>query len=290
MKYITYTNNYSYYALSTSNNYIYAKDFTYDTGTGVYTLGSDRIQTWNMTDGDKSNLSTHHYTCFNDTGECSTLSYVYYASAPLNSSHIFYIALTDGKSVEDAVSEMLYSDDVNQVNSIIKTGVDAWYKHYMLSYDDALEDTIYCNDRSQRNADTNGWNPNSGSVSTDMRFKEYNVTSDLSCTNTTDQFSVSNNSAKLTYKVGLMSSPEANILNNSNARKTDQYYWLGSPYNFDNYVAFGRIVLSTGSMNSNYAINNLRGLRPSVSLKTGTEYTSGDGSMINPYVVDTSNN
>ena len=285
MKYITYTDIYRYHALSTSNNYIYANNFTYDVGTGKYTLGSDRMQTWNMTDSDKSNLSTHHYTCFNDTGECSTLSFVYYASAPSNFAHIYYINLIDGKSVEDAVNEMLYNDDVNQVNSTIKTGVDAWYKHYLLNYDDTLEDTIYCNNRSQKNVDTNGWNPNGGSVSTYMNFIEYNSTSDLSCTNTTDQFSVSNNNAKLTYKVGLISRPETHILNNQNARKTEQYYWLGSPEAFSSYSASGQGVSTSGYFGNSVIV--VHGLRPAVSLKTGTKYISGDGSMANPYIVDT---
>ena len=80
----------------------------------------------------------------------------------------------------------------------------------MLGYDEYLEDTIFCNDRSIRNLA--GWNPNGGKTNTWLCFKEYKVTNDLSCTNVTDMFSVSNEQAKLTYKVGLMSSPEMNIL------------------------------------------------------------------------------
>ena len=146
---------------------------------------------------------------------------------------------------------MLYNNDVNQINSTIKSGIDAWYKHYMLNYDNYIEDTIYCNDRSQRNTDTNGWNPNGGSVfDDDMNFKEYRVTSDLSCMNSTDQFSISNNKAKLTYKVGLMTSSEMNTLGNANAIKTGQYYWLDSPKYFDGYLsgAIGWYVFSFGAI------------------------------------------
>ena len=93
----------------------------------------------------------------------------------------------------------------------MKSGVDAWYKKYLLEdYDDYIEDTIFCNDRSIRSL--GGWNPDGGMTNAYLQFKEYSVTSDLSCTNTTDQFSISNNNAKLTYKVGLMSSPEVNII------------------------------------------------------------------------------
>ena len=285
MKYITSTYNYYYYAIVSSNNYIYAKDFTYNSGTNTYTLNNDRYQSWTMTDSDKTNLATHHYTCFNDTGECSTLSYVYYTLTPSTSGYIYYINLTDGKSVEDAVNEMLYNDNVNQTNSDIKTTIDNWYASNMTSYTNYLEDTIFCNDRSQSNQSSNGWNPNGGSVSTYMYFKNYSSNSDLSCTNTTDKFSISNNKAKLTYPVGLLTYPETYLLNNSNLRKTGQYYWLGSPFIFYDLGASGRRVGPSGYNSNNY-VDDPSGVRPAVSLTPGTEYTSGSGSMSDPYVVE----
>ena len=238
-----------------------------------------------MTDTDKSNLSTHHYTCFNDTGECTTLSYVYYASTPSNSAYIYYINLTNGKSVRDAIDEMLYDDNVNTTNSTIKTGIDAWYKRYMTGYTSKLEDTIFCNDRSQNNASTNGWNPDGGSVTTNLQFKNNSSNSDLSCTNVTDRFSLANTKARLTYPVGLLTYPETYLLNNSNIRKTGQSYCLGSPGSFSSHFAFERSVNTAGS-NSSDGVSVTVGLRPSVSLKPGTEYVSGSGSMADPYVVE----
>ena len=135
------------------------------------------------------------------------------------------------------------------------------------------------------NADTNGWNPNGGSLSTYMYFKEHNVSSDLSCTNETDKFSVSNNVARLTYKVGLMSGPEMNILNYSNAIVSAYDYWLGSPLSYNFVNASSRLVGTTGSNVD--VVSDSNGVRPSVSLTPGTEYASGDGSMTNPYVVRT---
>ena len=113
---------------------------------------------------------------------------------------------------------MLYNDDVNTTNSIIKTGVDAWYKKYMLDYDDYIEDTIYCNNRSQSNASAIGWNPNGGDIITTINFRESNLSKDLSCQNSTDKFSTLNPKAKLTYKIGLMSSLEMNMLNKQNKK------------------------------------------------------------------------
>ena len=108
--------------------------------------------------------------------------------------------------------------------------------------------------------------------------------SDLSCPNDTDKFSVSNNKAQLTYKVGLMSYREMNLLNNSNARKTGQYYWLASPYYFNGSYAFEWSVRSIGNLSSEY-VGYTIGVRPAVSLTLGTLYSDGDGSMENPYII-----
>ncbi|MBR1937052.1 MAG: hypothetical protein IJ842_05090 [Bacilli bacterium] len=279
--YTTATSNTSMTYISSSKNYKYAKGFTWDGS--KYVLNNDTSTTffdWNETN--KTSINNAHYTCWNDTGECTTISYIYYMSG----TKPYYINITNGKSVEDAVNEMLYDDGVNQVNSTMKSGVDAWYKHYLLEdYSDYLEDTIFCNDRSI--SSLGGWNPDGGMTNTYLQFKNYNVSSDLSCTNTTDKFSVSNNKAKLTYKVGLMSSSEINILNNDNVRKAGRYYWLASPYFFNIiYYAYSCVVTSSGHL-SNDGIYFSQGLRPAVSLKPGTVYLSGDGFMEHPYVVDT---
>lgn len=66
------------------------------------------------------------------------------------------------------------------------------------------------------------------------------------------------------------------------------YYYLISPYSFDYFNGHGstsvREVGSDGDMKYGY-INFVNGVRPVVSLKPGTEYTSGDGSYTNPFVV-----
>ena len=277
--YVTSTSTSNMQYIKVNDNYKFAKGFTYENGT--YKLNDDQVQFWNITDNDnKNSLNNHHYTCFNTTGECTNISYIYYVSSPT----YYYINISGGKSVEDAKNEMLYADNVNTTNSTIKTTVDNWYATNMADYDKYLEETIYCNDRSQRNADTNGWNPNGGSVSTYMYFKVYNSTTDLSCTNETDKFSVSNNKAKLTYKVGLASTPEMNLLNNVNARKTGNYYWLASPYYFNNYGAYVGYVGDNGGLN-NYYVHSTLDVRPSVSLITDTEFTGGEGTTSNPYVI-----
>ena len=256
-------------------NHYYGSSVTWD-GTNYTLVDPIEIENYN----NMNNISTHHYMCVsNGLKTCSTVAYIYYYTG---SSYYYYITLSNGvQSVEKAMEDMFTK---NTTNSTIKSGVDAWYKHYLLEdYDDYIEDTIFCNDRSIRAL--NGWNPNGGMTNDYLQFKEYNVTSDLSCTNTTDKFSVSNSNAQLTYKVGLMTSPEMNLLTNNNARKTWQWYWLASPYYFSDYNAGERNMYSGGSIDG-LNVPSPRGVRPAVSLSPGVKYVDGgDGSMANPYVV-----
>ena len=251
-------------------NHYWGSSVTWD-GTNYTLVDPVEIENYN-------NLSSHHYMCVEKgLKTCSKVAYVYYYS----SGTMYYILLENGVTrVEEALKEML---ETNKYNSTIKSAIDAWYEMNMMDYSDYLEDTIFCNDRSI--SQLNGWNPNGGSTSSYLQFKEYNVTSDLSCANETDRFSVSNEKAKLKYKVGLMSSPEMNLLNNNNIRKTGQWYWLASPLSFVSGDAFVRGV-NTGGYLNNDSVYRAGGVRPAVSLVSGTEYSRGDGSMENPYVID----
>ncbi len=264
--------------------YKYAKGFTWDGN--KYVLDNDTsVSFWNISDSaNQTSLNNAHYTCWNTTGECTSISYVY----SLLSGVRYYINLSNGESIEDAMNKMLYSNDVNTINSTIKTGVDAWYAKYLSNYDSYIEDTIFCNNRSQTNADTNGWNPNGGVITGNndfLNFKEYDTTSDLSCTNETDQFSTLNSKAQLIYKVGLISSPEVKLLSNVKACATGMDYWLFSPHFFNQNRPAVRRMSSLGIL-GNYIVQASHGVRPAISLKPGTTYTSGDGSMASPYIVN----
>ena len=262
--------------------YKYAKSFTRD-GSKYILDDNNAIISWNVTyNGNRSKLNNAHYTCFNKTGECTTLSYVYYIMDEIN---MRYVDLTGGESIEDAVNKMLYNDDVNVKDSIIKTRVDDFYEKKLLNYSDYIEDTIFCNNRTQLNSDINGWNPNGGDVSTMMKFAEYNPTENLICTKETDSFSTLNNKAKLKYKIGLASSPEMNILGNSQIRNIGEYYWLGSPHSFDSTTPYMSSISYVGDFGKLY-VAIWEFLRPAISLKSNIRYTSGDGSEANPYVVD----
>ena len=58
-----------------------------------------------------------------------------------------------------------------------------------------------------------------------------------------------------------------------------------SPSNFNNNNANGFNVNSNGNLNNNN-FNNSNGARPSIVLANGTRYSTGDGTVYYPYVIE----
>ena len=258
------------------NNYKYAKGYTWDGN--KYILDNDSsVSFWDLNDtANRTSLNNAHYTCWNTTGECTSISYIYY----LSENRLYFINITDGKGVEDAINEMLYNNDVNTNNSTIKTAVDKWYKDHLLEeYDDYIEDTIFCNNRKYSNNTTSGWNPNGGSLSNMMYFSDSTI---LKCQNETDMFSVSNPIAKLSYKVGLIAKPEMKIIRTANSLKAGQEYFLLSPSRYCTKDVEFTFISSEGHYG--WTTGGSLGIRPAISLKPGIAYISGDGSKENPYI------
>ena len=271
LRLITSYNSSGYYY---APNRYYGSSVTWD-GTSYTLVDPIGVENYN----NMTNISTHHYIC-PTYGEknCSIVGYMYYR----NSSSIYYLKLENGVTTISQAMDDMFTKNTN--DSAPKKGIEAWYSKYMLDYDDYIEDVIYCNDRSIRSL--GGWDDNGGMTNSKLQFKEYTVTSDLNCTNDTDKFSVSNPSAKLDYKIGLMTSPEMNILNQPYIRRLGVPYLLGSPFYFD-YYGYIRDVSSNGVFSSTPISQSFDVLRPAISLKPGIEYYTGDGSMEHPYIVDT---
>ena len=280
-----YNNIYEYSSKSLPNQAytVFGSSFTYTNGS--YTLNDTMKILWSK---GYNTINNNHYSCLNNSVTCTSLYYVYYT----NSSYAYYITLTDSKSVDDALNEMLYNEDVNTKNSTIKTTIDNWYKNNMISYTDMLEDTVFCNDRSMNNKESNGWNPNGGSTSTHLYFKGYDTSNaSLKCTNANDKFTVnsSNGNGSLTYSVGLLTVSEAELAGYgiSNYLNSGENFWLGSPwgiYYFDDYDTYARVLSSSGI--SSNKVDNSNGVRPVISLKPNIEILSGDGSFTSPFVIN----
>lgn len=290
---IAFDNGYIYYytlsngdtnGTNKSSNYVFGKSFVYENG--IYTLSDTTTISTNDWITNKSKVNNYHYTCLNNETKCSSIDYVYI----IEKGNIYHVTLTDGKSVDDALNEMFYADDVNKNDSVLKSYIDSWYKRNMTNYTSQLEDTVFCNNRSMSNQSSNGWNPNGGKTTTYLYFKNHYTNYSLVCSNETDRFSMSNSKAKLTYPVGTLSAPEVNLAYKNADYKTyylknGNGYWIISPSSIDIAYSATTMVNSAGSLYNN-SLSRENGVRPVISLKTGTVYASGDGSYTNPFVVE----
>ena len=289
-----------------SNGYLHGNSFTYENGS--YTLKG--------TDSDKLD-STHHYTCLNNTGTCSSLYYEY-----CDWDSVYYITLNDGKSIENALSEM-HSKSSNTKNSTIKTVVDNWFQNTLMEYfsnlerdyNNYLEDTVWCNDRSYLEDvvynynvfSESGWNPNGGIISDRFLYfssvgrRELGTPSTV-CKNKNDSFTVSDikkGNGALTYPVGLLTSDEILLAGGHNQQNKSYYlytnnaWWTMTPFYFgkyyyhsNSYDTLGQfhyefVVDSNGILtaNSYYESNRITstsaGVRPSISLKPEVKVADG---------------
>jgi len=220
---------------------------------------------------------THHYVCL-ETGkkECTTVAYEF----NIFTNKVYYIELKNGDTLENALNKLLS----NGTDSFLKYIIEDWYERNLIPYNNKLEDTIYCNDRSV--IDYGGFEPNKTG---DLLFKGYNINSDLSCSRIQDQFSTLNNDAKLKYKIGLLTFSEVNLLNYKNLIPSSEYFWTMTPRSFFSddgqyNMVFNANTISYSSTSGNGFVGDIR---PVISLKPNITYTTGDGSTSNPYVIDT---
>ena len=296
---------------------VYGNDVTYDTTTGKYTLlttTTSKVSEWS-TDFEKIvGANGYHYTCFNDSNTCSEVSYIYYHASTISTGSYgtsYYINLTNGKKINDAIDDMFTSDS----NSAIKTSIDTWYASNMTDYTTMLEDTVWCNDRSI--SDYSGWDKDSSGLGKNLLFGFYErlfstYEPTVNCKNKNDAFTVADvtkGNGKLTYPVGLLTGDEVMYAGGADGAASNDYYlntdarfWLNAPTKISQTTS-----VTTGSgpcisrnpengwcleyaFYSGYLVfadvTETLGVRPAISLKNGIAYTSGDGTESSPYIVE----
>ena len=279
------------------DNYLFGNDFSYDSENNQYTL-TNTVGPFRGIEN-MSTMFNHHYTCFNTSGTCEKIFYLIYIQA----SNYHFIELENGESIEDALTNMLDSDKVNKYNSSIKGIIDNWYYNNFMDYTSYLEDNTYCNDRTI--ASLGAWNPNSGplnrSTTNFLKFKAYDRdgsdNKNISCKKITDQFSTSNNKAKLQYPIGLFSFEELNNINSNDLLKSNINYWTMSLSDYGYY--FGTWIVITnqngspmagfiptsGLLHHGNSIDTQNGIRPAISLKRKINVIGGTGSLTEPWIL-----
>ncbi len=262
----------------TSDPIKYGNSFTYDTNTNTYTL-SGTTETINDWSTGYNTINNTHYTCWNASGSCNTISYIYYTTDEFAT----YFDMSNGIGISDAITEMLHADNVNHFNSSIKGIIDTWYAKYLSSYTNKLEDIVYCNDRTI--LDIGAMNPNGGNTYNYswLNFKNFIQSPSLVCTNITDQFAMTNNKAKLTYPVALITLEELENFTSDSLKATGTWYRTLTPDYYAGMAAFNYAIDYDGSVNYTPASES-GGVRPVVSLGSNSSIVSGTGSEADPWI------
>ena len=295
--------------ISASTTYNFSNDVSYENGT--YTLLGDLATgSFPNAEVEAAAMTDHHYFCLDGATSCSTIAYVVEMNVT-NSGYmtISYLPFSGYANIEAAKEAMF----VNEHNSNAKTIIDNWFHDHLISKQDELEDTPFCNDRQMfagtlaskdTPAATLDLFPNieqnfpsyasSFFMGARAYYEEFSITNyrpNLGCDNVRDTFTVSDQigNGKLTYPVALATSTERQL----------------SGQAFDSYYPPSDMVRSSGTTMSPLMIsdtdwNSLGGgvymdpgetaqqsgwYYPVVSLKYGAVISSGTGSLADPYVI-----
>ena len=187
-------------------------------------------------------------------------------------------------------------------NSTIKRVLDTWYQNNLQSYASSIDGNAgFCGDRTPSTSNINS-NNQGGTGITQTYYGGYirlvtNKQPTFDCQNE-DLFTTSGSSQgnkALTYPIGLISADEVvyiggvyGIKNTNYYLYTNSAYWTMSSYYFNiggsGGNAYGFYVRLDGNLYFT-SVNNPIGVRPIINLKADTQFSSGDGTATNPYVV-----
>ena len=269
-----------------TQKYNFGTGYTFDEATKKFTLTGDIKQlTWN--DNHDEIVNNGLYSCLN-----TSCNVVYKVTGYINATQMIVQPISYS-------SNSLLTAQTNKTDSPIKTKLDNWYKTNMTSYTSKLADEIFCSDRSISSG--------SGYLTTPTTlYGAYNRLHDskkpsLKCSGDNDKFKMSNESTKLDYPVGLILADEVALAggrsyyngkyspNSNYYLYNGKYYWTLSPSYFNPYYsgAYVWYVLPSGSLCPWDYVTASMGVRPVINLRADTLITKGDGSALNPFVVET---
>ena len=270
------TTGYDWFTNTTKYNF--GTGYAFNESTGKFTLtGTIKQLTWK--DNHDEIVSGNLYSCLNTN--CNVVYKIteYQSDTRMTVQPISY----SSDSYADAVT--------NTINSTIKNTLDAWYKDNLTSYASYLADEVFCNDRSTSGGGGYLVTPTTY-YGTYSRLVSSKLPS-LSCIQDSDKFKVSNENTKLDYPISLINADEVamagGIYNTSNSSYylyNGQNFWTMSPFYFNSYTSSSLVwtVRSLGSLSNNSVTTSFY-TRPVINLKADTEITKGDGTALNPYVV-----
>ncbi len=272
----------------------------------IYTLDTSTGQSISGTWADKrANAATrYHYFCTDGASSCDNtmIGYILYFGS---SSDIYYLGIDGYDNIEDAKTAMF----TNTNPSKAKVTIEGWFEQQNLdghiadtrNYEDDLEDTVFCSDRSFYSGSLKSKDNNTSIYDISyygaygrnyIKNAQKNFEPSLDCPNTNDAFTKesANGNGALGHKIGLATADELTIAGigrvsdgSDNYLYTGQSVWSSSPHYFSYDFAYGNSW--SAGLNNDY-IGDRNGFRPMVSLKSGTEFVSGTGLQTDPYIVE----
>lgn len=165
--------------------------------------------------------------------------------------------------------------DVNGTDSIAKEYLDNWFEENMLDHVKELEDTVWCNDRTETN----------GTFNARTRLESGNPT--LECQNIEDSFTVFSNkgNAKLTYPIAIINADEATY-GGEVLKKTQTATFINKAYSYWSmtpYTQNKNMYPNSKGMLNMHNFTYEAGIRPMISLRNTAVLLSGKGTKENPY-------
>ncbi len=278
----------------------------------VRTTGSGGVKmiyngTWSNNTCAKSSSNTNaasSSTYFNrgtpsdSTNNYGTSRFIVYVGYNYNSTYAY-----NNTSYTSAVANStLFSNDTA---SNLRTQLESWYANNMTAYTSILEPSAgYCNDRTTYTGTTTSslttstvpYNTSSATsyFGSYIRNATTNSQPSLNCPNTTgyDLLTTSNG---LTYPSAPLTADEAALAGSGYSASTTPYhtnsflrsgwnFWLLSPSSIITNSVFSFYLHGNGYLTGG-AVHTTDGVRPTISLTSGTTPTSGTGTATDPWVI-----
>ncbi|MBP5634598.1 hypothetical protein J6X09_02805 [Candidatus Saccharibacteria bacterium] len=238
--------------------------------------------------------ASHRYICAD--GYVATGVYCEKGAVIIQGSDVFL--LYDGElTIQDAYDRM----ERNDYDSKAKAVLDNWYAEHLTTYSSQLEDTVFRNDRrfSGFLRDViDSWQNTSVSTRTSFGSTANYANPGEECARKIDSFTVNESAignGKLTYPIGLATFEEG-LMAGSVYGVVDYDSWITrsgwtytmSPYYAEDTEDVALFVIGNG--NTRPMMREMRPttghlLRAVVSLKPGTRFRTGNGTVSKPYII-----
>ena len=191
----------------------------------------------------------------------------------------------------------------NTNKSTVLTNLETWYNSNLKTYENLIEDNVFCTDKTNKtdttynpfkwsNVNGLGYSKNTTFYRATQRLVSYNDNAG----GTGPSLKCNGEFNKVISKVGLMTADEQSFAgyarNQYNTatylqeNATDTYWWSLSPGDFSGTDAGVWAVVGSNGMFGTGYVYRPRGVRPLISLVSSTTISGGSGTSEDPYVIN----